>query len=165
MQQKAVRYRDKAWAPRVAPSCGHTDCPLLFPSASDLPEGAQRLYSHPASHPLCSSSWQLCKGRTMLPGSTLLHDTVSACPSWTAAQLMPEYAPSEEQRCENPLKVLCKELLCNRLKSCSSFFMSSLEDQTPFPPTSTAMVNSCSSGCSSWSHHPSSSPQLHTCVS
>lgn len=31
-------------------------------------------------------------------------------------------APSEEQQCGNPLKVMCKELLRNRLKPCSSFY-------------------------------------------
>lgn len=77
MQQKAVQYGDKPWAPGVAPSCGQTDHPLLFPSASDLLEGAHRLCSHPTSHP------------THAPGRcAVLHNTIMACPGQAVAQPM-----------------------------------------------------------------------------
>lgn len=152
---KAVQYRDKGWAPRQAPSCGQTDghCPSLQQETCWREPTICRaiLLLTPSCARATPRSWAAqaaAQHRFQLPFPGC--GTASMEQHSALLQRNRDMTTTDGGRC-------AKNCSSQHRRLTGLFFVSCVEDQSPFPPSSTAMANSCSSGHSSRSYRPSSS--------
>lgn len=152
---KAVQYRDKGWAPRQAPSCAQTDGHHPSPQQETCWREPTICRAILLPTPSCAR----VTPRSWAAQAAAQHRFQLPFPGCGTASMEQHSGLLQRNRDMTTTDGDARKIAPHNTEGLQlSFFVNCVEDQSPFPPSSTTMANSCSSGHSSRSYRPSSSP-------